>query len=78
MFCNKIGVQKTPVLDSLFNKRLRYRYFPVNFAKLFRTTFLHNTSGGRKAEDKYISKRNICGEWVNYIDLLYFRHCDLL
>ena len=30
---------------TLFKKRLRYRCFPVNFAKFLRTPFLQNTSG---------------------------------
>ena len=30
---------------TLLKKRLWYRYFPVNFAKFLRTTFLQNTSG---------------------------------
>ena len=33
------------VAGPLFKKRLRYRRFPVNFATIFRTTFLQNTSG---------------------------------
>ena len=37
----------TPALESLFKiKRLQYRCFPVNFAKLLRTPFLQSTSGG--------------------------------
>ena len=31
--------------ETLFKKRLRYRCFPVNFAKFLRTPFLQNTSG---------------------------------
>ena len=30
---------------TLLKKRLWHRYFPVNFAKFHRTTFLQNTSG---------------------------------
>ena len=48
---------KTPVPESLFNKvvglrpaivlknRLLHWCFPINFAKIFRTPFLQNTSG---------------------------------
>ena len=31
---------------TLLKKRLWHRYFPVNFAKFFRTPFSQNTSGG--------------------------------
>ena len=32
---------------TLFKKELQHRCFPVNFAKLLRTLFIQNTSGGR-------------------------------
>ena len=45
-------IRKAPVLESLFKKvdglkekRLQHRYFPVNIAKVLRTTFLQNASG---------------------------------
>ena len=34
--------RKTPLLESLFNKRLQYRCFPLKFAKFLRTSFLKN------------------------------------
>ena len=37
IFCN--NCRKTPLLESLFNKRLQHRCFPVNIAKLLRTAF---------------------------------------
>ena len=42
LFLNKVaGVRPA----TLLKKRLRQRCFPVNFAKLIRTSFLQNTSG---------------------------------
>ena len=32
--------RKTPVLESLFKKRLWHKYFPVNFAEFLRAPFL--------------------------------------
>ena len=41
LYFNKIAGQKPA---TLLKKRLRWRRFPVNFAKLLTTTFLRNTS----------------------------------
>ena len=41
LFFNKFA---GPKLATLLKKRLWYRYFPVNFVKFLRTSFLQNTS----------------------------------
>ena len=42
LFFNKVGDLR---LATLFKKSLWHRYFPVNFAKFLKKTFLRNTSG---------------------------------
>ena len=44
LFCNKVTSMRPA---TLFKKELQHMCFPVKFAKLLRTLFIQNTSGGR-------------------------------
>ena len=46
LFFNKVAGLKLLTPATLVKKRLWHRRFPVNFAKILRTPFLLNTSGG--------------------------------
>ena len=43
--CRSLFFNKVAKPATLLKKTLRYRYFPVNFAKFLSVTFLQNTSG---------------------------------
>ena len=44
LFCDKVTSMRPA---TLFKKELQHMCFPVKFAKLLRTLFIQNTSGGR-------------------------------